>query len=40
MRFLHTGDWHVGKMLRGRSRIWEQEAVLNEILEIASSRQV
>src|SRR5437773_2714292 len=23
MRFLHTGDWHVGKMLKGRTRLAE-----------------
>lgn len=31
MRFLHTSDWHVGKTLRGRSRIEEQSAVLAQI---------
>ena len=40
MRFLHTGDWHVGKPLRGRSRLDEQEAVLAEILEIASRERI
>ena len=33
--FLHTGDWHVGKTLQGRSRQDEHEAVLAEILGIA-----
>ena len=28
MKFLHTSDWHVGKTLKGRSRLDEQEAVL------------
>ena len=35
MRFLHTGDWHVGKTLRGRSRLDEQQQVISEILDIA-----
>ncbi len=40
MRFLHTGDWHVGKTLRGRSRADEHRAVLAEIAEIADDREV
>lgn len=40
MRFLHTGDWHVGKTLRGRSRAEEHRAVLGEIVEIAAARKV
>ncbi len=40
MRFLHTADWHVGKTLRGRSRLDEQERVLAEILDIARREQV
>jgi hypothetical protein len=35
MRFLHTSDWHVGKTLKGRSRLDEQRAVLGEIVGIA-----
>src|SRR6516164_6586328 len=35
MRVLHTSDWHVGKLLRGASRIAEHRAVLGEIAEIA-----
>lgn len=35
MRFLHTGDWHVGKTLRGRSRADEHRAVLAEVVAIA-----
>ncbi len=35
MRVLHTSDWHVGKLLRGESRIEEHRAVLGEIAEIA-----
>ena len=40
MRFLHTGDWHVGKTLRGRSRLDEQEQVIAEILDIAVRERV
>ena len=40
MRFLHTGDWHVGKTLRGRSRADEHRAVLKEIAELARDQKV
>jgi exonuclease SbcD len=40
MRFLHTGDWHVGKTLRGRSRAEEHREVLAEIARIARDRKV
>lgn len=40
MRFLHTADWHVGKTLKGRSRLEEQEAVLREIVSIAREHAV
>lgn len=40
MRFLHTGDWHLGRTIRGRSRLAEFEAVLGELLEIARSERV
>jgi exonuclease SbcD len=36
MRILHTSDWHVGKVLKGRSREKEHTAVLAEIIEIAT----
>ena len=39
MRFLHTSDWHVGKTLKGRSRLDEQREVLAEIVAIARERQ-
>ncbi|WP_028937073.1 exonuclease SbcCD subunit D [Pseudonocardia spinosispora] len=39
MRFLHTSDWHVGKTLKGRSRLDEQREVLREIVGIARSEQ-
>jgi exonuclease SbcD len=40
MRFLHTGDWHVGKTLRGRSRADEHRAVLAEIAQVARAKKV
>lgn len=40
MKFLHTADWHVGKTLKGRVRLDEQKAVLNEIVAIAEASQV
>jgi exonuclease SbcD len=40
MRFLHTADWHVGRMIRGRSRADEHVAVLAEIATIAREQDV
>lgn len=40
MRFLHTGDWHVGKLLRGRSRAEEHRAVLSEIVDVAKEERI
>ncbi len=40
MRFLHTGDWHLGRTIRGRSRAAEFEAVLGELLDIARAESV
>jgi exonuclease SbcD len=40
MKVLHTSDWHVGKLLRGRSRIAEHRAVLGEVAEIAQREKV
>jgi exonuclease SbcD len=39
MRFLHTSDWHVGKTLKGRSRLDEQRDVLREIVQITRAEQ-
>jgi exonuclease SbcD len=39
VRFLHTSDWHVGKTLKGRSRLDEQRDVLREIVQIARAEQ-
>ncbi|HEX8100737.1 MAG TPA: exonuclease SbcCD subunit D [Actinomycetota bacterium] len=40
MRFLHTADWHIGKTLRGRSRLDEFEDVLSEVVGIAITERV
>jgi exonuclease SbcD len=40
VRFLHTADWHVGKPLRGRSRMDEYAAALQEVAQIAAEGQV
>jgi exonuclease SbcD len=40
VRFLHTADWHVGKPLRGRSRMEEYAAALEEVASIAIDRKV
>ena len=40
MKFLHTADWHVGKTVRGRSRADEHQAVLDEIVGVATAEQV
>jgi exonuclease SbcD len=40
MRFLHTADWHVGKQIRGRSRLDEFEAALDQVVEVAVEERV
>jgi exonuclease SbcD len=40
MRFLHTGDWHVGRTIRGRSRTDEFSAALDEVVAIAVDQEV
>ncbi|GAA3621861.1 exonuclease SbcCD subunit D [Microlunatus ginsengisoli] len=40
MKLLHTSDWHVGKTLKGRSRLDEQRAVLAEIVALAKEHGV
>lgn len=40
MKLLHTSDWHLGKRLEDFSRIAEQQAVMNEICEIADRENV
>jgi hypothetical protein len=33
VKLLHTGDWHVGKALRGRSRLEEFADALREVVD-------
>ncbi|TDD73340.1 exonuclease SbcCD subunit D [Actinomadura darangshiensis] len=40
MKILHTADWHVGKVLRGRSRADEHAKVLDELVGIARAEDV
>lgn len=40
MRFLHTGDWHIGKHLAGYNLIEDQRATFQEITKIAQAQQV
>ena len=40
MKLLHTSDWHVGKTIRGVSRLDEHRRVLAEIAGIARERKV
>lgn len=40
MRILHTGDWHFGRTLEGRSRLEEQAAFLDELVDIVRDRQI
>nr|MDT0656887.1 exonuclease SbcCD subunit D [Micromonospora sp. DSM 115978] len=35
MKILHTSDWHVGKVLKGQSRLAEQVAALAQVVEVA-----
>jgi exonuclease SbcD len=40
VKLLHTADWHVGKQLRGRSRIEEHRRVLTEVAQVAADEEV
>jgi DNA repair protein SbcD/Mre11 len=40
MRILHTSDWHVGKVLKGRDRSEEHAAVLGDIIQTARTEDV
>ncbi|MGH9170666.1 MAG: metallophosphoesterase family protein [Acidimicrobiales bacterium] len=39
MKLLHTSDWHIGKTLRGLSRLDEQERVMAEIVGVATAER-
>ena len=40
MKILHTSDWHVGKVLKGRDRYDEHRAVLADIVRTAGTENV
>lgn len=40
MKFLHTGDWHLGAKTNGRDRLTEQKRTLEEIESIATHENV
>lgn len=40
MRILHTSDWHLGRMLEGRSRLQEQERFIDELYLIVKDERV
>lgn len=40
MRFLHTADWHIGKHLNGFDLLADQQAIFEQIEEIAKKQQV
>lgn len=40
MRILHTGDWHLGKKLEGRSRLSEQKLFLEELEKICTDENI
>jgi exonuclease SbcD len=39
LRILHTSDWHVGKVLKGQSRVDDQIAALASVVEIARAER-
>jgi exonuclease SbcD len=40
MKILHTSDWHIGQVLKGRDRYDEHAAVLGSILQITRTEDV
>jgi DNA repair protein SbcD/Mre11 len=40
VKILHTADWHVGRTIRGRSRMEEQADVLDEMVALARAEGV
>ena len=39
MKILHTADWHLGKLLEGRSCLEEQKIVMKQLVAIAEEQQ-
>lgn len=40
MRILHTADWHLGRMLEGRSRMEEQTKFCNQLVKIVKEENI
>jgi len=40
VKFLHTSDWHIGRSVRGQSRLAEQQDALQEVLTLTNERGV
>ena len=39
MRILHTSDWHVGKVLKGQSRVDDHIAALAQVVDVARAER-
>jgi DNA repair protein SbcD/Mre11 len=39
VKILHTSDWHVGKVLKGQSRVAEHVAVLAQVVDVARAER-
>src|SRR5947207_1187017 len=39
MRILHTSDWHVGKVLKGQSRVDDHIAALSDLVDVARAER-
>ena len=39
MKILHTADWHIGKLLEGRSRLEEQRILLRQLAQMAEAEE-
>jgi DNA repair protein SbcD/Mre11 len=40
LRILHTADWHLGQTLRGYSRAYEQQQVLDRLVELIEEKEI
>ena len=40
MKIIHTSDWHLGKKIEGKSRLPEQEDVLDELIRVVKEHKV
>ncbi|TCN27401.1 exonuclease SbcCD subunit D [Mesobacillus foraminis] len=39
MKFIHTGDWHLGKLVHGLYMTADQRAILNQFIELVGEEQ-